>query len=165
MSMRHPAALLVLLLPLALAACGFHLQGTTRYAPALAAVYLEVPDPNSDLAFQLARQLAASGVALARSEAEATAVLAISQERYGRRVKSVSAQNRPTEFEVYYEAEYSVRAQGDMLVPAQSVARTRIFPYDERDILGKQQEEELLRDALARDIAGVITRRLGDVGR
>lgn len=164
--MRRPASfLLLLLLPLMLAACGFQLQGTTRYAPVLAAVHLDVPDPNSDLAFQLARSLAASGVTLARNEAEATAVLRISQERFGRRVKSVSAQNRPTEYEVFYEAEYSVRSPGETLVPPQSIARTRIFPYDERDILGKQQEEELLRDALARDIAGVITRRLADVGQ
>lgn len=161
--MRRPASFLVLVLPLALAACGFQLQGAVRYAPVLAAVHLDVPDPNSDLAFQLARSLAASGVTLARSEAEATAVLHITQERFGRRVKSVSAQNRPTEYEVFYEAEYSVRSPGETLVPAQSIARTRIFPYDERDILGKQQEEELLRDALARDIAGVITRRLADI--
>jgi len=144
----------------ALSACGFQLQGVTTFPPELSSVYLDVPDPNSDLAFQLQRSLTASGVTLARDPAEATATVRITRERFGRRVKSVSAQNRPTEYEVFYQVEYLVSTPDEVLVPPQSLARTRVFPYNERDILAKQQEEELLRDALARDIAGVITRRL-----
>jgi LPS-assembly lipoprotein len=149
---------------MALAGCGFQLQGVTSFPPELAAVYLDVPDPNSDLAFQLRRQLVASGLELARSESEATAVLQISRERYGRRVQSVSAQNRPTEYEVFYRVTYQVRTPAGILVPSEAIARSRIFPYNERDILGMQQEEDLLRNAMARDIAGVITRRLADLG-
>jgi LPS-assembly lipoprotein len=66
---------------------------------------------------------------------------------------------------VYYEVDYVVITAAETLVPRETLARTRIFPYSERDILGKQQEEELLRDALAREIAGVITRRLGELGQ
>jgi LPS-assembly lipoprotein len=149
---------------LALSACGFQLQGVVSYPQELSAVYLDVPDPNSDLAFQLRRSLTAAGVTLARDAPEATATLRIATENYGRRVKSVSAQNRPTEYEVYYDVEYLVTTPAETLVPRQPLARTRIFPYSERDILGKQQEEDLLRDAMAREIAGVITRRLADLG-
>ena len=46
------------------------------------------------------------------------------------------------------------------LLGEQRVTRSRIFTYDELDILGKAQEEDMLREALAREIAGVITRRL-----
>jgi len=149
---------------LAISACGFQLQGVTTYSPQLAAVYLDVPDPNSELAFQLRRSLESAGVTLARNSTDATATIRIAAEKFGRRVKSVSAQNRPTEFEVYYEVEYLVTTPAETLVPREPLARTRVFPYSERDILGKQQEEDLLRDALAREIAGVITRRLADVG-
>jgi LPS-assembly lipoprotein len=147
-----------------LSACGFQMQGAAQQPVALSPIFLDVPDPNSDLAFQLARALAASGVTLARDAEEAAVVLAVSNERYGRRVKSVSAQNRPTEFEVFYEIVYTVRSPSETLVPPQRLARSRIFPYNERDILAKQQEEDLLRDALARDIAGVINRRLAELG-
>jgi LPS-assembly lipoprotein len=160
---RARAVLLALGIGL-LSACGFQLQGVSTYPPELAAVYLDVPDPTSDLAVQLRRALAVSGVALARNEADATATLRIATENFGRRVKSVSAQNRPTEFEVYYAVEYLVLVSGEVLVPREPVARARIFPYNERDILGKQQEEDLLRDSLAREIAGVIDRRLADLG-
>ena len=155
---------LLAFLTLALAACGFQLQGRSGEAPELAAVHLDVPDPTSDLAVQLRRSLTASGVQLARSEADATATLKIVAERHGRTVKSVSAQNRPTEYEVFYQAEYTLITPERTVVAPQSIARARIFPYSERDILGKQQEEELLRAALAREIAGVITRRLADLG-
>lgn len=157
----------LLLLPLAclaLAACGFQLQGVSSYPPELQAVYLEVPDPNSDLAVQLRRALEAGGVTLVQDITAGTATLRLADERYGRRVKSVSAQNRPTEYEVFYEAEYLVEGAEGLLLPAQRVARTRVFPYSERDILGKQQEEQLLREALARDIAGLITRQLAGLG-
>jgi LPS-assembly lipoprotein len=146
-----------------LSGCGFHLQGRADYSPELAAVYLEVPDPNTDLARQLRRSLEAAKVDLVGEEEGATAVIEVAAENFGRRVKSVSAQNRPTELEVYYIAEYLVRADARELVPRQRITRTRIFTYDETDILGKAQEEELLRDALAREIAGVITRRLAEV--
>lgn len=157
-------SILSALILLAVSACGFHLQGATTYPEALSAVYLDVPDPNSDLAFQLRRTLTAAGVTLARDGAEASATIEIVRERFGRRVKSVSAQNRPTEYEVFYNVEYRVSTGTDTLVPNQSVARSRIFPYSERDILARQQEETLLRDALAREIAGVITRRLAELG-
>lgn len=162
--MRRLELFLPALALLALAACGFQLQGVTRLPPVLSAVHLDLPDPTSDLAVQLRRSLTASGVTLARGAADATATLAIVTERYGRTVKSVSAQNRPTEYEVFYQAEYTLVTPEGTLVAPQSIARARIFPYSERDILGKQQEEELLRESLAREIAGVITRRLADLG-
>jgi LPS-assembly lipoprotein len=161
MPMLRPILLAFTLL--ALAACGFQMQAPKTFPPELAVVHLDVPDPNSDLAFQLRRTLAAAGVTIG-DEHQATATLRIAAERYGRRVKSVSALNRPTEFEVFYEVEYLVTKAADVLVPRQPIARARIFPYSERDILGKQQEEDLLRDALAREIAGIITRQLADLG-
>jgi LPS-assembly lipoprotein len=154
-------AVLVLL---AIAGCGFQLQGATTVSSTLSPLFLDVPDPNSDLAFQLRRTLTAAGVSFARDPSSATATLRIATERYGRRVKSVSAQNRPTEFEVFYEIEYLLSQGTETVVPRQPLARSRVFPYNERDILGKQQEEELLRDALAREIAGVITRQIAGMG-
>lgn len=161
---RRTTFILGAVLLLALSACGFQLQGARTFPPELAAVYLDVADPNSDLAFQLRRSLAAVGLPLADRESAASAVLRLPVEDYGRRVKSVSALNRPTEYEVYYRAEFLVETRDAVLVPRQRITRTRIFPYSERDILGKQQEEDLLRDAMAREMAGVITRRLADLG-
>lgn len=152
-----------LLAVLSTAGCGFQLQGRAEYASELDRVYLIVDNPNSDLARQLNRAIEAARVGYTRDPAEATAMIEVLEENYGSRVKSVSAQNRPTELEVFYTATYLVRAGEEVLVPKERITRTRVFTYDERKILAKQQEEALLLDALAREIAGVITRRLGNV--
>lgn len=156
-------ASIVVLVFATLGGCGFHLQGRAEYPPELATVYLKVPDANSDLARQLTRSVEAARVKLTRDASKATAVIEITDEVYGSRVKSVSAQNRPTELEVYYTAGYMVTAGEKVLVPEDHLTRTRIFTYDERQVLAKQQEEALLLDALAREISGVITRRLASV--
>lgn len=148
---------------LAIAGCGFHLQGRAGYAAELDRVYVQVDNPNSDLARQLTRSIEAARVGYTRDPGEATAVIDVIEEKYGSRVKSVSAQNRPTELEVFYTATYVVRSGEKVLVPRERITRTRVFTYDERKILAKQQEEALLLDALAKEISGVITRRLVDV--
>lgn len=156
-------ALIVAVCLAALAGCGFHLQGRAEYPPGLERIYIEVDNANSDLARQLTRAVEAARIEIVRDRDAATAVIDVVAEVYGSRVKSVSAQNRPTELEVFYSAEYVVRAGGDVLVPQERVTRTRVFTYDERQVLAKQQEESLLLEALAREIAGVITRRLANV--
>jgi len=53
-----------------------------------------------------------------------------------------------------------VTAGEEVLLAPQNVTRTRIYTYDETQVLAKADEESLLRQALAREIAGVIARRL-----
>lgn len=158
-------ALIALIAALAAAAggCGFHLQGRADYAEALEPLYLDLSDRSTPLARQLRRSLAVSRLALADRQDEAAATLEILQDSSRRVVESVSAQNRPQEYRVIYEASYRVVAGSRVLLPPQHVSRNRIYPYDERQVLAKAHEEEMLRDALARDIAGVIVRRMATV--
>jgi LPS-assembly lipoprotein len=144
---------------LLLASCGFQLQGSATYDEDLAAVYLQVPDASTPLARALRRSMEAARVPLTDAGDALTRVELV-RENTGRRVASVSAQNRPTELEVFYTARYRILGPETELLGEQRVTRSRIFTYDELDILGKTQEEDMLREALAREIAGVITRRL-----
>lgn len=155
------AALMLALATVApgLAGCGFHLQGSATYDEDLSAVYLQVPDASTPLARALRRSMEAARVPLADAGDALTRVELV-RENTGRRVASVSAQNRPTELEVFYTARYRILGPETELLGEQRVTRSRIFTYDELDILGKSQEEDMLREALAREIAGVITRRL-----
>ena len=142
-----------------LTACGFQLQGSASYDEDLAAVYLQVPDASTPLARALRRSMEAARVPLADAGDALTRVELV-RENTGRRVASVSAQNRPTELEVFYTARYRILGPETELLGEQRVTRSRIFTYDELDILGKTQEEDMLREARAREIAGGITRRL-----
>ena len=161
--MRPFQLVVFLAVVLAPTACGFHMQGRAEYAPELKSLFVVVPDRSSDLAKQLRRSLRVSRLELAATEADATAVLHIIKDDSGRKVESVSARNRPQEYRVFYTAVYRVTAGSEVLLAPQTVTRTRIYTYDELEVLAKDHEESMLREALAREIAGVISRRLTEI--
>lgn len=161
--MRRIQLIAILVAVMITPACGFHMQGRAEYAPELKSLYVVIPDQSTDLAKQLRRSLRISDLDLAASENAATAVLQIMTDDSGRKVESVSALNRPQEYRVFYTAVYRVTAGNEILLAPQKITRTRIYTYDELQVLAKDHEESMLREALAREIAGVITRRLAEI--
>lgn len=155
--------LLSVAVSICLGGCGFHLQGRADYAPELEAVYLQVPDDATPLARELHRSLEVAAVALVADASEAGAILQIVSDDTGRTVESVTAQNRPREYRIFYRATYRVLSGGKVILDNQRVIRTRVYTYDETQVLAKAHEENILRNALAKEIAGVITRRLANI--
>ena len=143
-----------------LSSCGWRLQGTTRLPEVLAIAYVDTKDPYTDFNRALRDSLVASGARVVRNRAEATAVVHIRRDSSGQRVLSVSARNTPEEFQVYYHVEYSVEGEGHELIAPDTLELTRDYSYDETAVLAKQREQAVLREALARDLAGLIVRRL-----
>jgi LPS-assembly lipoprotein len=162
---RRPAlpsaacALVVILL----SACGFHLQGSAELPVEVRRVYVATADELTPLAVELREALSRNGATLAPAASAADAVVRVSRDRTGRRVLSVSARNTPEEFEVFYAVDYSIDRGGQEVVPSQTLELTRSFSFDEADLLAKDREENILREAMARDIAGLIVRRLGSL--
>ncbi len=153
----------LVVLTLALAGCGYQLQGRVAPAPDMVPVFVEIPDRNTDLARELERALKVSKVPTTAALSDARAVLQIVQDRSGRKVESISARNRPQEYRVFYSATYRVVVGDELILAPQNVTRTRIYTYDELEVLAKADEESLLRQALAREIAGVIARRMASL--
>jgi len=145
---------------LLLSSCGWRLQGAARLPEMLATTFVETKDPYTDFNRALRESLAASGANIVTDKSLATAIVRIRREDSGQRVLSVSARNTPEEFEVYYTVEYSVDGNGQELIAPDTLSLTRDYSYDERAVLAKQREQAVLREALARDIAGLIVRRL-----
>jgi len=146
------------------AGCGFHLRGTAPLPPQLANTWLDAPDEYTPLYASLIARLHAAGVTLAANPAEASAVIHLHLDETGRELLTVSAQNRPGEYEVYYRAEFSVTAGERELLPRQQYSLTRNYGYDETAVLAKEHEEQSLRIALADEIASLILRRLTALG-
>jgi len=151
------AAIACLLL---LAGCGFQLQGRQMLPAALASMQLEAVDRQSDFARALRTSLTASGARLVdKAPAEGT-VVRILRDSLTERVLSVDARNIPTDFELTYEVEVEVRAGTQELMAAEPFTLSRIYSFDERKLLAKEREKDILREALARDMASVVSRRL-----
>jgi LPS-assembly lipoprotein len=146
-----------------LSACGFHLQGSADLPVEVRRVYVATADELTPLAVELREALSRNGATLAPAASAADAVVRVSRDRTGRRVLSVSARNTPEEFEVFYAVDYSIDRGGAEVVPSQTLELTRSFSFDEADLLAKDREENILREAMARDIAGLIVRRLGSL--
>lgn len=142
-----------------LASCGFQLQGRQVMPGSLSTLQLEAVDDQSDFTRALRKSLKASGARLVQTGPDA-AVLRITRDELTERVLSVDARNIPTDFELTYAVEVSVRSGAGELLPPQPFELTRTMSFDERRNLAKEREKEILREALARDMASVVTRRL-----
>ncbi len=146
-----------------LAACGFQLQGRQVLPASLATLQLDAADEQSDFTIALMRALTASGVKLVDKAAPDGAVVRISRDDVQERVLSVDARNIPTDYELIYEVEVGVRADGQVLMEPEPFAVSRIYSFDETKLLAKQREKSVLREALARDMASVVLRRLSSL--
>ncbi len=129
----------------------------------MAATYLDSADLHSDFDRALRRSLDSAGAKLVRDRDGAGVVLRIRKDTSGRRVLAVSARNTPQEYEVYYAIEYSVEVGGKEVIPVQTLELVNDFSYDEAALLAKEREEAGLRAALARDLAGLVLRRLASL--
>ena len=80
------------------------------------------------------------------------------------RVLTVSSRNIPTDYELVYDVEVSVQpvAASELLAP-EKFSLSRVYSFDETKLLAKEREKEILIEALARDMASVVTRRLSSL--
>jgi LPS-assembly lipoprotein len=143
-----------------LTGCGFHLQGELTTPSEMRLTYIDAVERNSLFHSELRSQLKAAGVALIDSPEEATAILAISIDETDQRVLSVSARNVPTEYEVYYSIEYALMSGNNSLMAPQFLTLVRDYTYDETVVLGKLREEELMRDAIVKDLVRIVLKQL-----
>lgn len=123
--------------------------------------YIVTEDRYSLFYQELRRQFQAAGMQLVDVPDDTAATLTISVDRTDQRVLSVSTRNVPTEFEVYYSIEYGVDKGDTNLINRQSITLTRDYTYDETLVLGKAHEEQLLREAIVKDLVRIVLKQLG----
>ena len=139
------------------------MQGAFIVPAGMERTYIATADRYSIFYRELRRQLLAAGVQLVENPAEATATMTISVDNTDQRVLSVSARNVPTEYEVYYSIEYGVASGDKSLLAQQYLTLTRDYTYDSTLVLGKAHEEQLLREAIAKDLVRIVLKQLGSL--
>lgn len=146
-----------------LAGCGFQLQGKLLTPPGMERTYIDTVEPNSEFHREFRRQLLAADVELVDAADQATAIFVITTDDTGQRVLSVSARNVPTEYEVFYTVEYSLVSGEETLLAPRDVTFTRDYTWDETLVLGKAREEDLLRDAIVRDLVRTVLKQISSL--
>jgi LPS-assembly lipoprotein len=143
-----------------LSGCGFHLKGSSSLPDGTRKIYIVTSDEVTPFAVELRRAIERSGGTMVPSSKDAELVVRIQKDRGGRRVLSVSARNTPQEYEIFYSVEYSVDRAGKEVLEKQPLEMTRNMSFEETQLLAKDREEIVIRDAMARDLAMLVTRRL-----
>ena len=151
---------LVISLVSLVAGCGFQIQGALTTPVEMERTYIATDNSHSLFYRELRMRLQAAGVELVDTAADATATFSILYDETDQRVLSVSARNVPTEYEVYYTIEYAIDGSAARLAEPQVLTGTRAYTYDSRLVLGKAREEELLREAVAKDLVRIVLKRI-----
>ena len=149
----------LIVLTLALAACGFHLRGAT--ALPFHSLYLDA-GKSQQLGGELVSALRfGSDVRLVSRAEEAEAVLQLVDETREKRILSLSAGGRVREYLLFYRVSFRVLdAKGGELLPSQQIELKRDFSYNDAQVLAKEQEEALLYRDMQIDAVQQILRRL-----
>ena len=148
------------LIILLITSCGFQLRVAKNLPIEMNRTYISTEDEYSIFYRQLKKGLYERGVEVVESPVDATAVFNILQEDTGQRVLSVSGRNVVREYEVFYRVFYSIQTKDKLIKSPQEEILTRDYTYDETLVLGKEREENLLREAIADDLVRIILMQL-----
>ncbi len=150
---------LFLLICVAIGACGFHLRGSTA-ASIIESAYV-VAAPAIAIAPELRTALTQAGVQLAAERTAAQVTVTLLEDRTHRQTITVTAQARTAEFEISREVTYRVEsADGAVLIDDRAIRGVRIYRVDTSNLVGSNQEEQLLMRELSADVVAQIMRSI-----
>ncbi len=125
---------------------------------------LEADEQQSEFIACLRDALSGAGARIEPRAGEGVARVRVTRDRVTERVLTVSARNIPTDYELTHEVRVVVDGpDGHELLPQEEFTLTRVYSFDERKLLAKEREKDLLLASLARDMASVVMRRLGSL--
>jgi len=159
--------LVMLLLALALSACGFHLRDALMLPDDLGPLRVVSPDPYSPLAQSLSEALARAGATPAAEGAtDNVATLRVVSERWGSTPLSVDQFGRAQEYTLRYAVIFRLnRADGSDLVPQQAIELSRDYISVPTNSSGAEGEREILTKELRREMVASVLRRIDAASR
>jgi LPS-assembly lipoprotein len=160
--MKNLTRAFLLLMTLALAACGFHLRGSNLNGIEFAfkSLYLRAPSESPFVA-DLRRALYSNKVTLTGTAEQSELILEVVSEQTSKQILSLSGSGRVQEYKLMYRV--SVRAYDSKQVdwlPADEISLSRNMAYDDAQVLAKEQEELLLYKDMRSDAVAQAVRRL-----
>lgn len=151
----------VALLLLAIAGCGFHLRGTADLPASLKTMYIQGADIQQDFGLALKRALTANGVTVLTDYQQGSAVLTVLENKTERRVLSVGADAKVSEYGLHGTVRFKVSDdKGQLILDEQSVEAQRDYQFNQDQVLASGNEERTLREQLNQQLAQSVLRRL-----
>jgi LPS-assembly lipoprotein len=155
---------LLLLLQL-VAACGFQLQTRSELPSEMSHTKLSVQSPNSEFARRLETHLEQNGVKVVTVQDDAV-TLEVPVNVMRKEIQSIGDNARVREFLLRHTVQFRLLdGEGNEMIPLQTFEQSRVYSFNEQDILAAERENEFLRNDLADSMARMVVRRLGTYGK
>jgi LPS-assembly lipoprotein len=143
---------------LALAGCGFTLRGSVDLPEPLRTLEVVSLDDGGELLQQVRRALRNSGVNLVEQGSDYR--LGLGREVTDERIVSVNANARAGEYEVEMSLQFQLTRAGEAVLGPDTLRLTRVYLTDPENAVAKEEEAELIRSELRRELAQQLLRRL-----
>ncbi len=157
--MRLGASTLVLLMTLLITGCGFHLRGDIELPAMYERVFI-VTKGYSNVGSSLAEALRNVGSEIVSSPEASTSVITLLSSGTQRKALNVSGK-AIREYELQLNISFVVQDnKGVQLAEQQTVSVIRNFQNDPNDVLGKDNEEQIIRQEMMQPAIFQILRRL-----
>jgi LPS-assembly lipoprotein len=158
--------LAILLLPLALGACGFHLRNALLLPSDLGPLRVVAHDRYSQLGESLSEALTRAGATAPADDATNVATLRVLSERWATTPLSVDQFGRAQEYTLRYAVVFRLtRADGSDLVPEQAIELSRDYISSPANVSGTEGEREILSREMRRDMVASVLRRIDAASR
>jgi LPS-assembly lipoprotein len=148
---------------LAVSACGFRLAGSDPLPGVLARPYLSLKDPYTDFSREFEHRLKSAGATLQGLRANSTASIEVTKDLVEQRTLSVTSENIPTEYELTYTVTFAVRGTDKELLAPQTISLAKDYSFEEYALLAKENEADVIRQQMARDLVSIAMRRLSSL--
>ncbi|MEO8802482.1 MAG: LPS assembly lipoprotein LptE [Rudaea sp.] len=164
--LRRPIrASLLLLVVLALSACGFHLRQNADLPQSMQRIHLAVSGSNS-FQRELARALASAGVTVEDNAGPGIAELKVPTAAFSTETLTSGGYARISEYAIHYTVRFGVTdAGGQALVPLQNINMSREYSYDASNTVGNASQVAQIEKSLDNDMVQAIMFRLQAAGR
>lgn len=123
-------------------------------------VYISAPGDNAGLVRELRRGLTSDQTQITLDPSVATATLEIYQVRHSSRPLTVDRFGHPVQQEVVYQAQFSLIANGVVVMEPQILTLTHAYNFSVSNAIGNEQQADVLYDALAQQMAQLMIFRI-----
>lgn len=150
----------IFFLSVLLTACGFHLRGYVDMPDHLKTVYISPDNPYDPTQRELRQVLRLSSVTVAESP-ENVYTLKLLGENYNTEALIIGTDGLVKQEQMNLSLRYQLIPPDGEALPEQTVRTQRDLNVDQNQILGQNQEENILLREMRADLAQQLLRRLG----
>jgi LPS-assembly lipoprotein len=154
--LKHAGVIVLLAL---LSGCGFTLRGTAQLPEAMQPLYVDVTNTTA-MTRELVRVFSDNHTALAPDAGSARYRLDVAGETSNERAISVNATARAGEYELTMGVQFQLRRGAEVVLGPQALSTSKVYLADPENAVAKNEEAELIRTEMRKELAQQILRRL-----